>query len=321
MTKVAVASRSFSRHPVLRSELLACYPDATFNDAGLSLNGDALIEYLQGHDAAVIALEPMTTDVFAALPDLKVIAKYGVGFDKLNLAEMRTRGIKLGWTGGVNKRSVAELVIAFAINMLRGVPKANADVRAGTWRQVIGPQLSDCTVGIVGCGHVGKDLGRILRNGFGCRVLAHDVLDFPAYYAEMGIEPVSMQVLLREADVVSLHVPYGTGTQNLIDADALAQMKDTAVLINTARGGLVDEAALKAALMSGALFAAAFDVFVSEPPEDQELLDLPNFLATPHIGGSAAEAILSMGRAAIKGLSDHRVPEPGVFPPPPWPGE
>ena len=321
MTKVAVASRSFSRHPVLRSELLACYPDATFNDAGLSLNGDALIEYLQGHDAAVIALEPMTTDVFAALPDLKVIAKYGVGFDKLNLAEMRTRGIKLGWTGGVNKRSVAELVIAFAINMLRGVPKANADVRAGTWRQVIGPQLSDCTVGIVGCGHVGKDLGRILRNGFGCRVLAHDVLDFPAYYAEMGVEPVSMQVLLREADVVSLHVPYGTGTQNLIDADALAQMKDTAVLINTARGGLVDEAALKAALMSGALFAAAFDVFVSEPPEDQELLDLPNFLATPHIGGSAAEAILSMGRAAIKGLSDHRVPEPGVFPPPPWPGE
>ena len=321
MTKVAVASRSFSRHPVLRAELLACYPDATFNDAGLLLNGDALIEYLQGHDAAVIALEPMTTDVFAALPDLKVIAKYGVGFDKLNLAEMRTRGIKLGWTGGVNKRSVAELVIAFAINMLRGVPKANADVRAGTWRQVIGPQLSDCTVGIVGCGHVGKDLGRILRNGFGCRVLAHDVLDFPAYYAEMGIEPVSMQVLLREADVVSLHVPYGTGTQNLIDADALAQMKDTAVLINTARGGLVDEAALKAALMSGALFAAAFDVFVSEPPEDQELLDLPNFLATPHIGGSAAEAILSMGRAAIEGLSDHRVPEPGVFPPPPWPGE
>ena len=321
MTKVAVASRSFSRHPVLRAELLARYPDATFNDAGLLLNGDALIEYLQGHDAAVIALEPMTTDVFAALPDLKVIAKYGVGFDKLNLAEMRMRGIKLGWTGGVNKRSVAELVIAFAINMLRGVPKANADVRAGTWRQVIGPQLSDCTVGIVGCGHVGKDLGRILRNGFGCRVLAHDVLDFPAYYAEMGIEPVSMQVLLREADVVSLHVPYGTGTQNLIDADALAQMKDTAVLINTARGGLVDEAALKAALMSGALFAAAFDVFVSEPPEDQELLDLPNFLATPHIGGSAAEAILSMGRAAIEGLSDHRVPEPGVFPPPPWPGE
>ena len=321
MTKVAVASRSFSRHPVLRAELLARYPGATFNDAGLSLNGDALIEYLQGHDAAVIALEPMTADVFAALPDLKVIAKYGVGFDKLNLAEMRTRGIKLGWTGGVNKRSVAELVIAFAINMLRGVPLAHAEVRGGTWRQVIGPQLSDCTVGIVGCGHVGKDLGRILRNGFGCRVLAHDVLDFPAYYAEMGIEPVSMQVLLREADVVSLHVPYGTGTQNLIDADALAQMKDTAVLINTARGGLVDEAALKAALMSGALFAAAFDVFVSEPPEDQELLDLPNFLATPHIGGSAAEAILSMGRAAIKGLSDHRVPEPGVFPPPPWPGE
>ena len=321
MTRVAVASRSFSRHPLLRAELLVRYPDATFNDAGLSLSGDALIDYLKGHDAAVIALEPMTADVFAALPSLKVIAKYGVGFDKLNLAEMRARGIKLGWTGGVNKRSVAELVIAFAISMLRGVPMANAEVRSGTWRQVIGPQLSDCTVGIVGCGHVGKDLGRILRSGFGCHVLAHDVLDFPTYYAETGVEPVTLQVLLREADVVSLHVPFGTGTQNLIDAAALAQMKDTAVLINTARGGLVDEAALKAALINKKLFAAAFDVFASEPPEDQELLDLPNFLATPHIGGSAAEAILNMGRAAIEGLSDHRIPEPGVFPPPPWPGE
>ncbi len=321
MTKVAVASRSFSRHPVLRAELLARYPDATFNDAGLSLSGDALIDYLQGHDAAVIALEPMTADVFAALPDLKVIAKYGVGFDKLNLAEMRARGIKLGWSGGVNKRSVAELVIAFAISMLRGVPMANSEVRGGTWRQVIGPQLSDCTVGIVGCGHVGKDLGRILRHGFGCRVLAYDVLDFPDYYSKTGVEPVSMQTLLNESDVVSLHVPYGTGTRNLIDTKGFAQMKDGAVLINTARGGLVDEAALKAALLDGKLKAAAFDVFASEPPDDHELLNLPNFLATPHIGGSAAEAILNMGRAAIEGLSDHRVPEPGVFPPPPWPGE
>tara|TARA_R110000868_G_scaffold369732_2_gene633216 strand:+ start:42349 stop:43314 length:966 start_codon:yes stop_codon:yes gene_type:complete len=321
MTRVAVASRSFSRHPVLRAELLARYPDATFNGAGLSLSDTALIDYLRGHDAAVIALEPMTAEVFAALPDLKVIAKYGVGFDKLNLAEMRARGIRLGWSGGVNKRSVAELVIAFAINMLRGVPMANAEVRSGTWRQVIGPQVSDCTFGIIGCGHVGKDLGRILRGGFGCRVLAHDVLAFPDYYAETRVEPVSMQILLREADVVSLHVPYGTGTQNLIDAAALAEMKDTAVLINTARGGLVDEAALKAALMNKKLFAAAFDVFACEPPEDQELLNLSNFLATPHIGGSSSEAILAMGRAAIEGLSDHRIPEPGVFPPPPWPGE
>ena len=321
MTRVAVASRSFSRHPVLRAELLARYPDATFNGAGLSLSDTSLIDYLRGHDAAVIALEPMTAEVFAALPDLKVIAKYGVGFDKLNLAEMRARGIRLGWSGGVNKRSVAELVIAFAINMLRGVPMANAEVRSGTWRQVIGPQVSDCTFGIIGCGHVGKDLGRILRGGFGCRVLAHDVLAFPDYYAETRVEPVSMQILLREADVVSLHVPYGTGTQNLIDAAALAEMKDTAVLINTARGGLVDEAALKAALMNKKLFAAAFDVFACEPPEDQELLNLSNFLATPHIGGSSSEAILAMGRAAIEGLSDHRIPEPGVFPPPPWPGE
>lgn len=318
MTRVVVASRSFSRHPVLRAELLERYPDTTFNDSGASLTGEALIDYLQGHDRAVIALEPIDGNILDALPDLKVIAKYGVGFDKIDLRAMIARNIQLGWTGGVNRRSVAELVIAFAISMLRHVPAANAEVLDGTWRQLVGRQLSDCTVGIVGCGHVGKELAVMLRNGFGCDVMVHDQVEFSDFNAEHGLIATSLEMLLEESDVVSLHLPLDPTTENILDAARLGAMKPGAVLINTARGGLVDEAALKTALMDGSLSAAAFDVFACEPPEDEELLALPNFLATPHIGGSAGEAILAMGRAAIRGLDEHRVPEPGIFPPGRW---
>lgn len=314
MTKVAVASRSFSRHPLLRAELQEKYPDATFNDDGKSLRGEELIAYLRGYDKAIIALEPIDGQVLDALPELKVIAKYGVGFDKLDLNAMIERGVHLGWTGGVNRRSVAELVICFAISMLRLVPQGNAEARSGEWRQLVGGQLSDCTVGIIGCGHVGKELGRMLRTGFGCDVIAHDIVDLSAYCSETGVVESGLDNLITTSDVISLHLPLDASTRNIINAERLNHMKDGAILINTARGGLVDEAALKQCLMDGKLGGAAFDVFDVEPPEDMELLSLPNFLVTPHIGGSSAEAILNMGRAAIAGLDEHRVPIPGLFP-------
>ncbi|CAA7621755.1 phosphoglycerate dehydrogenase [Magnetospirillum sp. UT-4] len=310
--RIAVASRSFSRHPILRAELLARHPDAriTFNDEGLSLKGEALVAFLAGHDAAITALERLDEAVFAALPELRVVGKYGVGLDMLDLKAMRRRGLRLGWTGGVNKRSVTELVISFAIALLRHVPRGNAEVRGGEWRQLMGRQLSERTVGIVGCGHIGKDLAPLLK-AFGCRVLAHDILDFPDFYRAQGVEKRGLEDLLAESDIVTLHLPGGAGTRNLLSADRLALMRRDAILINCARGGLVDEAALKAMLMDGRLAAAGLDVLNREPPDDLELLRLPNVLVTPHIGGSAEEAVLAMGRAAIEGLSRNAIPEPG----------
>nr|NQU57701.1 phosphoglycerate dehydrogenase [Rhodospirillales bacterium] len=122
MTTVAVASRSFSRHPILRAELLARYPDARFNDEGLSLAGDSLIDFLGGAEKVITALERLDESVFTALPDLKVVSKYGVGFDMIDLDAMTRHGVKLGWTGGVNRRSVAELVISLSIALLRRLP-------------------------------------------------------------------------------------------------------------------------------------------------------------------------------------------------------
>ena len=307
MTTIAVASRSFSRHPVLREELLARYPDVRFNDDGLSLAGDSLIGFLGGAEKAITALEHLDDDVFTALPDLKVVSKYGVGFDMIDLDAMTRHGVQLGWTGGVNRRAVAELVVSLSIAMLRKLPEATAEVREGQWRQIMGRQLSSCTVGIIGCGHVGKLLGRLLLP-FGCRVLAHDIMDFPDYYAKTGVEPMGIDKLLKASDIVTLHLPLDSSTRNIVSAERLSLMKEGAFLINAARGGLVDEAVLKKNLINGSLAGAAFDVFTDEPPQDRELLDLPTFIVTPHIGGSSEEAVLNMGRAAIKGLDNYGDP-------------
>jgi phosphoglycerate dehydrogenase-like enzyme len=313
---VAVCSRSFSHHPVLRAELLARYARVTFNGDGDRLAGDELVRFLRGHRKMITALEPVTGEVLAALPELEVISKYGVGLDTIDLEAMRRLGKRLGWTGGVNRRSVSELVIAMAIAMLRHVPASHREVTSGTWRQQVGGLLSERTVGIVGCGHVGKDLVVLLK-AFGCRILAHDIRDYGAFYAAQGVEPVTLDALLATADLVTLHVPYDASTRNLLDARRLALLRPSAVLINAARGGIVDEVALKRLLIDRRIAAAAFDVFATEPPTDRELLALPNFLATPHIGGSADEAILAMGRAAIDGLDTNAVPGPEMLGAPP----
>lgn len=310
-TKIAVCSRSFSSNAILRKELLERYSQVTFNDAGMQLKGESLVRFLQGHDKAITALEVIDEAVLARLPQLKVISKYGVGLDMIDMGAMRRHGKRFGWTGGVNRRSVSELVIASAIAMLRHVPAANREVLAGTWRQHVGGQLTGRTVGIIGCGHIGKDLVPLLR-AFDCAVLAHDILEFPDFYAAHGVESVGLDSLLSRSDIVTLHVPLDDSTRGMLDARRLAMLKPTAVLINAARGGLVDEAALKSALLEKRLAAAAFDVFAVEPPIDHELLALPNFLATPHIGGSAQEAILAMGRAAIDGLEHNQIPGFGL---------
>jgi D-3-phosphoglycerate dehydrogenase len=266
-----------------------------------------LVDFLSGYERAIVALEVINAMVLDQLPDLKVISKYGVGLDMIDLEALQERDVRLGWTGGVNRRSVAELVIAFAIMMLRHVPTANREVLAGNWAQHIGGCITGRTVGIIGCGHVGKDLVRLLQS-FDCEILAHDIRDYSDFYAANQVQAVDLGTLLECSDIVTLHVPLDPSTRGILSGKCLTLMKPDSILINTARGGLVDEQFLKKMLEEGHLAAAAFDVFSVEPPEDLELLSLPNFFSTPHIGGSSKEAILAMGRAAILGLTDNEIP-------------
>jgi D-3-phosphoglycerate dehydrogenase len=298
---IGVLSRSFSRHPVLRAELLAAHPAAVFNDSPHTLAGQALTDFLAPHDAAIVALEQVDAALLERLPRLRIISKYGVGLDNIDLQAAARRGIRIGWEGGVNRRSVAELTIALMIAGLRGVMVSHEEIRRGVWRQYRGRQLSEVTVGLIGFGHVGRDVARLLR-AFGSRVLAHDIRDIAAPAAGLGAEVTGLETLLPTADVVSLHVPLTRRTAGLLDASRISALKPGAVLVNTARGGLVDEAALCRALTGGRLAGAGFDVFAIEPPGHPELFAAPGFIGTAHIGGSAEAAVLAMGRAAIAGL-------------------
>lgn len=303
-TPVAVTSRSFSRHPILRAELERRYSDVRFNDEGLSLSGEGLIAFLSGRRRAITALEHIDDGVLGALPDLEVISKVGVGIDMLDLDAMRRHDVRLGWARGTNATSVAELVIALTLAVLRHIPALDHAVRAGAWQQRKGRLLSNRTVGIVGYGAVGREVSR-LATGFGCPILIHDI----ATQADLAPDrrQVPLDELLASSDVVTIHISLSDATRNIIDAPALARMRAGSVLVNTARGGLVDEAALYECLVAGGIGGAALDVFLTEPPTASRLLELPNVVVTPHIGGSSEEAILAMGRAAIAGL-DSAIP-------------
>lgn len=305
--RIAVTSRSFCKHPLLRTEIQGLYEYVTFNDSGKVLSGRELADFLKGHEKAIIGLEPVDEQVVSQLSELKMISKHGVGFDKIDLVALEKRGIQFAWTGGVNRRSVAELTLTFMITLLRHVSTTNLEVRGGVWQPRMGQHLSGRTVGIVGCGHIGKDLTALLQP-FGCKILVHDIKSYPDFYSQHGITAVTLEELLTQSDLITLHVPLNATTRNLLSRERLVLLKPTAFLLNTARGGLVDEQALKEMLKNGRLKGAAFDVFDEEPPVDQELILLPNFIATPHIAGSAEEAVLAMGRAAIKGLEEGRNP-------------
>jgi D-3-phosphoglycerate dehydrogenase len=300
---VAVASHSFPKHPTLRRELLDRYPESKFNETRKPLNGDGLINFLLGYDKVITGLERLDDAIFSALPTLRVVSKYGVGLDMIDLAAARRHGIAIRWTAGVNRQSVAELTIAFMISLARNLIPLTREIRDGIWTHGGGRQLSSATVGIIGCGHVGKAVARLCR-AFGARVLAYDIVDYREFYLENNVTPVRLDELLAESDFVTLHVPLDNSTRGMIGEAQLGAMKNSAFLINTARGGVVDEQALKGALIDHTLAGAAFDVFQNEPPTDTELVLLPNFVGTPHVGASTTEAVLAMGRAAIAGLDD-----------------
>jgi phosphoglycerate dehydrogenase-like enzyme len=285
---------------VLRAELLAQYPDVRFNDAGDALRGESLVTFLRGCEMAITALEPIDDALLRQLPELRVISKVGVGTDMIDFRALEQHNVRFALTPGTNARSVAELVVAFAICALRHLQSSGQELRDGAWRQAKGRLLSDRTVGLVGFGAVGREVAELL-GPFRCRIVAYDTR--PPASPPTNVELVELDALLAESDVTSLHVPLTPETRNLIDAAAIARMPEGAILINTARGGLVDEAALHQALVDGHLAAACLDVFAVEPPEGSPLLELPNVIATSHIGGSTEEAILAMGRAAIAGLA------------------
>jgi (S)-sulfolactate dehydrogenase len=234
-------------------------------------------------------------ELLAALKQCRVVGRLGVGLDNIDVPACESRGMKVIPATGANALSVAEYVIASAMLLLRGAYQSSGAVAAGQWpRNALsnGRETAGKTLGLIGFGSIGQLTAKLAR-ALGMTVIAFDAMmksDHPVF-AAAGVRAATLDEVIRNADVVSLHVPLVDGTRNLFDAARLAQMKTGAVLINTARGGIVDEAALASALKSGRLGGAAIDVFGSEPlPASEHLEDCPNLLLTPHIAGVTAEA-------------------------------
>ncbi|HEX4859242.1 MAG TPA: hydroxyacid dehydrogenase [Usitatibacteraceae bacterium] len=276
-------------------EALRANFDVTY-DAGLVDRPAELAAALADAQALIVRNR---TQVKGALLDAcrqaKVIGRLGVGLDNIDVATCKARGIEVIPATGANALAVAEYVIGTAMLLLRGTYLSSAAVADGKWpRNVLsnGRETAGKTLGLVGFGGIGQLTAQLAR-GLGMRVLAHDPL-IPAgasVWKAQQTEPASLDELLAAADVVSLHVPLIDTTRNLLNAARLATMKSGAILINTARGGIVDEAALAAALRAGRLGGAALDVFEAEPlPAGSVFAGCPNILLTPHIAGVTAES-------------------------------
>ncbi len=272
------------------------------------------IEPVQGADAggaadrvaAVISRNAPVDDGFMARhPGLRVIAKHGVGLDAIDLDRARARGIPVVFTPGANSLSVAEHAMALILALAKRLPETDRAVRAGDFAikfRASFLELADRTLGIVGFGQAGRRLARIARAGFAMRILVHSPSVPDAILAEEGTErALDLDSLLGEADIVSLHLPHRPSSAGAIGAAQIARMRKGAILINTGRGGAIDEDAAADALVSGRLGGLGLDVFAQEPPDlSHPLFRAPNLIATPHVGGSSVATLERTARSVAE---------------------
>jgi phosphoglycerate dehydrogenase-like enzyme len=296
--KVVVSAVSFSKNEFLTSTLFDHFPDAIVNYEGKRFTQQELVQYYKNADAIITGLERIDDALLAELPNLKMVAKFGVGLDNIDIESCKRRNIEIGWTGGINKNSVAEMTLGFMLMLSRNLYITSNQLKEGIWNKNGGYSLSELTIGIIGLGYIGKELVRLL-NPFNVNILGNDILEVSSYASESNIKIVSKEELYKLSDIITIHTPFTELTKNLINIDSIAQMKESVLLVNTARGGIINELDLKNSLLSGRIAGAAIDVYQIEPPKDLELLTIPNLICTPHIAGNANKAVIAMGMEPI----------------------
>lgn len=300
---IAVVSRTFSNTPELVDELRKHFADVKLNHER-KLAHNELAAFIGDAEGAIVALESIDGYVLDQCPNLKIISKYGVGLDNIDLEACKQRNIRIGWTGGINRLSVAEMTIGFMLALSRNLFRTSTELKRGIWNKNGGSELSGNTIGIIGVGNSGKEIIRLLKP-FNCRIIVNDIIDQHDYYQAHGVEELSKEEIFASAKIISLHMPLTPSTERIVNESTIALMRPDAYIINTARGALIEYNALKDALRSGRIAGAAIDVYNEEPPKDKELLSLDNLICTPHIGGNSKEAVLAMGMSAIEHLKKH----------------
>jgi D-3-phosphoglycerate dehydrogenase len=296
--KVAVTTSGFARYD---DEPLACLRrrgiDYALNSAGRSLNEDEAVDILSGCVGVVAGTEPLTRRVLDACPGLRVISRCGTGTDNVDLRAAHEKGIAVRNTPDGPTRAVAELTLAYALNLLRRVTCMDRELRAGNWQKRMGSLLEGKEVGLVGFGRIGRAAAELF-SAFGARVAFADPAVSDAAYQKLETDE-----LCAQAQIISLHCPKPENGEAVMNAERLARMRPGSYLINAARGGLVDEEALFALLESGRIAGAALDTFAREPYTGP-LTGLDNVILTPHIGSYAREARIRMEIEAVENLCE-----------------
>ena len=257
-------------------------------------------------DALVVrSATKVTASVIEAAPQLRAIARAGTGVDNVDVKAASARGIVVMNAPGANSVSVAELALGLVLSLARHMPAADASMKLGKWekKRFVGEEVQNKTLGLAGLGRIGQEVARRAA-GFGMRLIAHDPFIAEHVARELGVELVTLDELFARADYVSLHMPSNANTRHLVNADRLAQAKRGIRIINTARGDLIDEAALADAIESGHVGGAGLDVFQKEPPVDRRLQELPQVVATPHIAASTREGQQLVGVETAAALRD-----------------
>jgi D-3-phosphoglycerate dehydrogenase / 2-oxoglutarate reductase len=312
MPRILVTPRSYGKFdPQIRKYLEDNASEVIYNSHGRPLSAAELLELVKNIDGYIAGLDEINAQVLQAARQLKVIARYGVGVDRVDLEAATQHGIVVTNTPGANSASVAELTIGLMLSLARSIPFADQATKRGDWPRIRGLGLRGKTVGLVGFGAIGRAVAARLA-GFGLRLLVNDPFLQPELAAGFKVELVPLASLLNQAGIVSLHLPASPDTIGMVNADFLGQMKAGAFLINTARGELVDEAALREAIESGHLAGVGLDCFSQEPPDPEHpLLAFENIILTPHSGSHTDEAIDQMGwmatRACLGVLRGERV--------------
>ena len=298
---IAITSSSFCKNQTLIEEARRVFKEVRLNLSDGRLKKEELIDFLYGCDGAIIGLETVDEDVLKKCPQLKAISKYGVGIDNIDLNLLKKHNVSFLFTPGVNKRSVAELTLGLIIGLLRKIPTYNDHMKSNIWRRTGGEELTGTTVGIIGCGNIGKELIHLLQP-FCCNILINDILNMDEFCKCAGVKQVTKQEIISKSDIISLHIPLTDLTRYMFCHEEFKNMKRSAYLINTSRGGVVCEKELVYALNEKLIAGAACDVYENEPEIHHALVTHKNFIATPHIAGNSSQGVLAMGRAAIENL-------------------
>lgn len=302
MKKVLVTPRSFGIEDQRPIQYLEQHGyEVLKNPHGRILTVEEMKELIKDVDAVIIGVDPLNEEVLKHANKLKHIAKYGVGLDNVDVDYAALKGIDVSITLGANARSVAEYAVGLMLAVSRKIVSIDAQCRQKDWTKNQTINLYNKTVGLIGLGHIGKEVVKLLK-GFDCRILAVDQVQDEKFSKEYHVEYTTIEQLIKDADVISVHVPLFASTHHMISTEQFKQMKSNAIIINTSRGGIIDEDALIHAIKDKQIYGAGLDVFEHEPLDNEELISLSQVVLGTHCSASSKDAIEQMGMQSVKNI-------------------